>query len=242
MNMKALLLKELNSYFSSPIAYLAIAVYLVINGLYLWVLDGDFNLLHAGFADLNAYFYLAPWILMFLIPAICMKSFSEEISAGTLELLKTKPITDWEIVLAKYLGVFILMLIVLLPSLTYFYSIYTLGDPPGNIETGATIGSYIGLLFLISAFAAVGLFASTLSKNQIVSFVIGIVLSFTLFYGFETLGTYQLFGNFDSSVKSLGMYAHFSSIGRGILDTRDLVYFASVAILFLGLTKMKIQS
>lgn len=240
--MKALLTKELYSYFSSPIAYMAIALYLIINGLYLWVLESDFNLLHAGFADLNAYFYLAPWIFMFLIPAIGMKSFSEEYSSGTLELLKTKPITDWEIVLAKFFGIFILMLFVLLPTITYVYSIYQLGDPIGNIEFGATIGSYIGLLFLISSFSAIGLFASTFSNNQIVSFVIGIFLSFILFYGFETVGTYQIFGNLDSKVKALGMFSHYNSIGRGVLDTRDLVYFASVTILFLGFTKMSIRT
>lgn len=240
--MKALLTKELYSYFSSPIAYMAIALYLIINGLYLWVLESDFNLLHAGFADLNAYFYLAPWIFMFLIPAIGMKSFSEEYSSGTLELLKTKPITDWEIVLAKFFGIFILMLFVLLPTITYVYSIYQLGDPIGNIEFGATIGSYIGLLFLISSFSAIGLFASTFSNNQIVSFVIGIFLSFLLFYGFETVGTYQIFGNLDSKVKALGMFSHYNSIGRGVLDTRDLVYFASVTILFLGFTKMSIRT
>lgn len=240
--MKALFIKELNSYFSSPIAYLAIAVYLIINGLYLWVLQSDFNLLHAGFSDLNAYFFLAPWIYVFLIPAISMRSFSEEYSTGTLELLKTKPITDGQIVLAKFFGIFVLMLLVLLPTLSYIYSIYMLGDPIGNIEMGATIGSYIGLIFLISSFAAIGLYASSISKNQIVSFVTGIVLSFLIYYGFEIVGTYQLFGSQDYMVKSLGMFAHFDSLGRGILDTRDLVYFFSVTVLFLGLTKMRIRT
>lgn len=240
--MKALLIKELNAYFSSPIAYLAIAVYLVVNGLYLWVFDGDFNILHAGFADLNAYFYLAPWIFVFLIPAISMRSFSEEYSSGTLEILKTKPLSDWNIVIAKFLGICILMLFVLVPTLTYYYTIYQLGDPVGNIESGTTIGSYVGLLFLISSFSAIGVFASSLSKNQIVSFVIGISLSFLLFYGFETIGSLNVFSKIETPLKTLGMFEHFSSIGRGVLDTRDLVYFMSITALFLGLTKFSIKT
>ena len=240
--MKALLSKELNAFFSSPIAYLTIAVYLLLNGLYLWVLDSDFNILHAGFADLNAYFYLAPWIFVFLIPAITMKSFSEELSSGTMEILRTKPLTTWQIVLGKYVSILLLLILVLIPTLIYVYSVYQLGSPIGNIEIGTTIGSYVGLLFLASAFSAIGLFTSTFSKNQIVSFICGVIISFVFYYGFETIGTYALFGEFDGPIKSLGMYDHFTSLGRGVLDTRDLIYFLSVTVLFLSLTKFRIDS
>ena len=180
--MKSILKKELNSFFSSPIGYLVISVYLVFNGLFLWVFEGDFNILHAGFADLNSYFFLAPWVFIFLIPAITMRSFSDEINTGTIEILKTKPITTWQLVIGKYFGALILVILAIIPTLIYVYSIYQLGNPIGNINFGVTFGSFIGLLFLAGAYTAIGIFSSTISKNQIVSFISGVLLSFLLFY------------------------------------------------------------
>ena len=150
-SMKAILKKELNSFFSTPIGYLVVAVYLLFNGLFLWVFEGDFNILQAGFADLNSYFFLAPWIFIFLIPAITMRSFSDEINTGTIEILTTKPITNWQIIIGKYLGALLLVLLAIFPTLIYVYSIYQLGNPIGNIEFGTTFGSFIGLFFLASA-------------------------------------------------------------------------------------------
>jgi ABC-2 type transport system permease protein len=239
--MKAILTKELNSFFSSPIGYLVIAVYLIINGLFLWVFSGDFNILHAGFADLNSYFFLAPWIFLFLIPAITMRSFSDEINTGTIEILKTKPIGNWQIVLGKYAGALILVLLAIALTLVYFYSIYQLGNPVGNINFGSTFGSFIGLLFLSSAYVAIGIFSSTISKNQIVSFLIAVCISFFVFYGFEAISTLNLLGNFNYTIQQFGMLEHFNSIGKGVLDTRDLLYFISVTYLFLFLTKFSIQ-
>ena len=239
--MKPILLKELNSFFASPIAYLVIAIYLVINGLFLWVFKGDFNILHAGFADLNSYFFIAPWIFIFLIPAITMRSFSDEINTGTIEILKTKPITNWQIILGKFFGVLILIIVSIIPTLTYVYSIYKLGNPIGNIEFGTTFGSFIGLLFLASAYAAIGIFASTISKNQIVSFIIGVFISFILYYGFEAIASYNIIGNLDYTIQNFGMSAHFESISKGVLDTRDLIYFISVTAFFLILTNYRIQ-
>lgn len=239
--MKAILTKELNSFFSSPIGYLVIAVYLIINGLFLWVFEGDFNILHAGFADLNSYFFLAPWIFIFLIPAITMRSFSDEINTGTIEILKTKPIGNWHIVLGKYLGSLILVLLAIALTLVYVYSIYQLGNPVGNINFGSTFGSFIGLLFLSSAYVAIGIFSSTISKNQIVSFLIAVSISFFLFYGFEAISTLNLFGNFNYTIQQLGMLEHFNSISKGVLDSRDLLYFISITYLFLFLTKFSIQ-
>ena len=239
--MKAILTKELNSFFSSPIGYLVIAVYLIINGLFLWVFEGDFNILHAGFADLNSYFFLAPWIFMFLIPAITMRSFSDEINTGTIEILKTKPIGNWHIVLGKYLGSLILVILAIALTLVYVYSIYQLGNPAGNINFGSTFGSFIGLLFLSSACVAIGVFSSTISKNQIVSFLIAVCISFFIFYGFEAISTLNLLGDFNYTIQQFGMLEHFNSISKGVLDSRDLLYFISITYLFLFLTKFSIQ-
>lgn len=240
--MISILKKELNSFFSSPIGYLVMAVYLLINGLFLWVFEGDFNILHAGFADLNSYFFLAPWIFLFLIPAITMRSFSDEFSSGTIEILKTKPLTDWHLILGKYFGSLLLVVLAIIPTFIYFYSIYQLGNPIGNINLGTTIGSFLGLLFLASAYCSIGIFSSTISKNQIVSFIISILISFFLFYGFEAFSTSNLFGNFGYFIQKLGMNEHYISISKGVIDTRDLLYFISVTFLFLFLTKYSIQN
>ncbi|REE79745.1 ABC-2 type transport system permease protein [Lutibacter oceani] len=237
-----ILKKELTSFFASPIGYLVIAVYLLINGLFLWIFEGDFNILHAGFADLNSYFFLAPWIFIFLIPAITMRSFSDEYNNGTIEILKTKPITNWQLILGKYVGSFVLVILAIIPTLIYVYSIYQLGNPVGNINFGTTFGSFLGLLFLASAYTSIGIFSSTLSKNQIVSFIIGVIISFFLFYGFEALATYNMFGSSDYFIQKIGMADHFNSISKGVIDTRDLIYFISITFLFIYLTKIRIQN
>jgi len=239
--MKSILIKELNSFFSSPIGYLVIAVYLLINGLFLWVFEGNFNILHAGFADLNSYFFLAPWIFIFLIPAITMRSFSDEINSGTIEILKTKPITNWQLILGKYFGSLLLVIFAIIPTLIYIYSIYQLGNPVGNINFGSITGSFIGLLFLASSYTVIGIFSSAISNNQIVSFLVAVSLSFFLFYGFEALSSYSIFGGAGYTIKQFGMSEHFSSISKGVIDTRDLIYFISVTFLFLLLTKFRIQ-
>jgi ABC-2 type transport system permease protein len=238
--MFAILKKELHSFFSSPIGYLVIGIYLLANGLFLWVFKGDFNILHAGFSDLNSYFFLAPWIFIFLIPAITMRSFSDEISNGTLEILKTKPITNWQLIIGKYLGSLLLVILAIIPTLIYVYSIYQLGNPIGNINFGTTLGSFIGLLFLASSYTAIGVFSSTISKNQIVSFLIAVCISWFLFYGFEVISNNKLIGNFNLS--QVGINEHFNSISKGVIDTRDLIYFASVTFFFLFLTKKSIQN
>ncbi len=239
--MKPILIKELNSFFSSPIAYLVIGVYLLVNGLFLWVFEGDFNILHAGFADLNNYFFIAPWIFIFLIPAITMRSFSDEINTGTIEILKTKPITNWQLIFGKYVGSLLLVILSILPTLIYVYSVYKLGNPIGNIKFGTTFGSFIGLLFLASTYTSIGIFSSTISKNQIVSFITAVSISFFLFYGFEAFANYNLFGNLDDTILNLGMSAHYNSISKGVIDTRDLIYFASITFFFLVLTNYRIQ-
>jgi len=233
--MLAILKKEFNTFFASPIGYLVIAVFLLINGLFLWVFKGDFNILNAGFSDLSNFFYLAPWFFMFLIPAITMRSFSDEIKLGTIEILKTKPLSNWQIVLGKYFGAFLLIIFALIPTLTYVYTIDQLGNPVGNLDFGSTIGSYFGLLFLAATFTAIGLFTSTLSNNQIVAFILGVTLSFLLFYGFDAVAELNLFKNY--AIQNIGMNEHFKSISRGVIDTRDILYFVSITFFFLFLTK-----
>ncbi len=233
-----ILRKEINAFFSSPVAYLVIGVFLLLNGLFLWVFKDDFNILNAGFADINNFFFLAPWIFLFLIPAITMRSFADELSSGTIELLKTKPITNWQIVLGKFSASLLLICIALIPTLTYVYTVYELGNPVGNIDLGSTIGSYVGLLFLAATYAAVGLFTSTLSKNQIVAFLLGVFITFILFYGFDAVS--NSFSENSYTIKLFGINEHFKSISRGVIDTRDIVYFLSVIVFFLFLTKQKI--
>jgi len=233
--MLAILKKEFNTFFASPIGYLVIAIFLLINGLFLWVFKGNFNILNAGFSDLSNFFYLAPWFFMFLIPAITMRSFSDEIKLGTIEILKTKPLSNWQIVLGKYFGAFLLIILALIPTLTYVYTVDQLGNPVGNLDFGSTIGSYFGLLFLAAAFTAIGLFTSTLSNNQIVAFILGVTLSFLVFYGFDAVAELNLFKNY--AIQNIGMNEHFKSIGRGVIDTRDILYFVSITFLFLFLTK-----
>ena len=236
--MLSILKKELNSFFASPIGYLVIAVFLVMNGLFLWVFVGDFNILNAGFADLNSFFFITPWFFLFLIPAITMRSLSDEIRLGTIEILKTKPISDWQIVLGKFFGALLLILFALIPTIIYAYSIIQLGNPVGNLDIGATIGSYIGLLFLASAFTSVGLFTSTYSSNQIVAFMLGVIISFFMFYGFEALADLGI----SETLRSFGLYEHYKSISRGVIDTSDIVYFVSATIFFLFLTFLKLKA
>ncbi|MAZ71531.1 MAG: gliding motility-associated ABC transporter permease subunit GldF [Flavobacteriaceae bacterium] len=235
--MLPILKKEITSFFASPIGYMVIGLFLVVNGLFLWVFSGDYNILDAGFADLNPFFELAPWILLFLIPAITMRAFSEELKQGTLELLVTKPISLRSIVLGKYFGALFLIVLALLPTLFYILTISSLGNPAGNWDVGSTMGSYLGLLFLAMAYTAIGIFASTLSENQIVAFIIAVFLCFVFYFGFEGLASV----NSSLDVSYLGLKAHFTSISRGVIDTRDVIYFLSIAALFLFFTVLKLR-
>tara|TARA_R110000868_G_scaffold149519_4_gene371991 strand:+ start:107 stop:817 length:711 start_codon:yes stop_codon:yes gene_type:complete len=235
--MIAILKKEINAFFSSPIGYLVIAIFLLLNGLFLWVFKSDFNILDNGFADLSSFFLIAPWILMFLIPAVTMRSFSDEKKQGTLELLLTKPISHLQIVLGKYFGALILILMALLPTLLYVYTVYQLGNPVGNLDVGSTMGSYFGLLFLIASYTAIGIFASTVSENQIVAFLIAISICLLFYVGFDGIADF-ISSNF---IEQLGMSYHFKSMSRGVLDSRDIIYFLSVTVFFILITKLNLK-
>ncbi len=238
--MLAILKKEINTFFASPIGYLVIGVFLLLNGLFLWVFKGEFNILDNGLANLSSFFLLAPWILIFLVPAVTMRSFSDEKKQGTLELLVTKPISHFQIVLGKYFGALVLILMALIPTLLYVYTVSQLGNPEGNLDMGSTIGSYFGLFFLIAAYTAIGVFASTLSDNQIVAFIIAVFICFFFYFGFEGLSNYTIFDNL-IYMENLGMASHYNSMSRGVIDTRDLIYFISIALAFLIFTKLRIQ-
>ncbi len=238
--MKSILLREIKSFFGSPIGYLVIAVFLLLNGLFLWVFEGDYNILNSGFADLSPFFTIAPWILIFLIPAVTMRSFSDEKKQGTIELLMTKPLSVWQIVNGKFLGAFLLIVIAIIPTFIYVYAISTLGMTEGNIDMGSTMGSYFGLLFLIAGYTAVGVFTSTLSENQIVAFILSVFLCFVLYFGFDGIATFAK--SMEDIIASLGMNYHFKSMSRGVIDSRDVIYFVSITILFLSMTVYKLKS
>ena len=238
--MKSIVLREIKSFFGSPIGYLVIAIFLLMNGLFLWVFEGEYNILKTGFADMTPFFTLAPWILIFLIPAVTMRSFSDEKKQGTLELLFTKPLSIWQIVNGKFLGALLLILMAIVPTFIYVWTIYGLGMPEGNIDMGSTIGSYFGLLFLISGYSSIGIFTSTLSENQIVAFIIAVFICFFLYFGFEGLATVT--PNFSTFISALGMQDHYKSMSRGVIDTRDITYFVSITIAFLSFTVYNLKS
>ena len=240
--MLAIFKREIQSFFTSPIAYLVIGLFLVLNGLFLWVFNGPYNIFEYGFADLSNFFQLVPWVFLFLIPAITMKSFSEERKLGTLELLFIKPLSLSQTVLGKFFGTLVLGIIALLPTFIYVYAINELGTTVGNLDMGPVIGSYMGTLFLMCCYTAIGIFASTLSENQIVAFIIGVVLCFLLFYGFEGLASLFESGQAALTVQGFGMKHHFDSISLGMLDTRDLLYFISLSAFFLFLTWQQLKN
>lgn len=240
--MFALYKKELSSFLSSFIGYIAIAIFLVAIGLFMWVFPGENNIFDAGYSNIDTLFVIAPWVFMFLVPAITMRSFADEKKTGTIELLLTRPLSDLSIVLSKYFAGVTLVLFSLLPTLIYYYSVHQLGADKGNIDTGAMWGSYIGLFFLASAFVAIGIFSSSLTENQVIAFIIAVFLCFFLFIGFESISAFDLFGKIDTLILQLGIHEHYISMSRGVIDTRDIVYFISLAALFILFTKTILES
>jgi len=228
--------KEINSFFSSLVAYITIGVFLLVMGLLLWVFP-ESSILEYGYAGLDSLFSTAPFAFMFLIPAITMRSLAEEKKEGTFELLATRPLTDWQIVLGKYFASLLVVLFALLPTIIYYITVYQLGVEKGNVDTGAVIGSYIGLFLLGAAFVAIGIFASSLTKNQIIAFTLSVFLSFIAFSGFDSVSHLLSLQNVESYITAIGINEHYESISRGVLDTRDLIYFVSFVAVFLVITK-----
>ena len=238
--MLTILQKEFNAFLNSPVAYVVLGVFLIATGLFVWVFP-DSSVLDYGYADLQTLFNLAPWIFLFLIPALTMRTFAEEKKAGTLELLLTRPLTDGQIIGGKYLACLLLALLALVPTLLYYYSVYKLGSPEGNIDSAATVGSYLGLALLAAVFAAIGVLASALTRDQIIAFLVAVVGCFLVYSGFDSLAS-VLQGSSAYYVSQLGIAAHYRDLSKGLVDSRDLVYFFSVVAVALQATRLALRS
>jgi ABC-2 type transport system permease protein len=239
---KALYLKELRSFLGSIIGYAVIGIFLVLNSLFLWVFSFGTNILDGGTADLISYFSIAPIIFLILIPAITMRSFSEEMRTGTIELLFTRPLSDLQIVVAKFLAGLTLVLLAIFPTLIYYITIHFLGEPVGVIDDGVTVASFIGLCLVGAAFVAIGIFISSLTSNQIVALLLAVFVSWFTFLGFDLLATYSQFGGLDIVIRNLGIMEHFTSIQKGVLVSTDILYFISITVIFILATKLSLQS
>lgn len=212
------------------------AAFMLLTGLFLWVFP-ESSILDYGYAGLDSFFNIAPYLFIFLVPAITMRAIAEEKKDGTFELLATRPLSDWDILFGKFLACLAIVLLTLLPTLIYYFSIHQLGITKGNIDTGAVIGSYIGLVLLASAFTSIGLFTSSLSNNQIISFTVAVFLCFFSFSGFDSISSIISLQEIGSFLTELGINEHYQSVSRGVLDTRDWIYFLSFTALFLFLSK-----
>lgn len=240
--MYSIFIKEVNTFFSSLIGYIAIGVFLIVLGLVLFVFP-DTSILDYRFATLDQLFDIAPMIFMFLIPAITMRLLAEENQNGTIELLVTKPVSELSIVMGKYLAAMLVVLFAILPTLLYYYTIYQLGSPKGNLDAGAIAGSYIGLFLLAGTFVSIGIFASSISQNQIVAFVLATFLCFLFYYGFFFFSKLPVFvGKIDDVIQMIGIDYHYASISRGVLDSRDLIYFFSIIGFFIMSTLLSLES
>ncbi len=238
-NMITLFWKETSLFFNSLIAYLTIIIFLVGMGLFFWVFQG--NVLDSGEAQMDGLFALAPWFFLFLIPAITMRMFSEEFKTGTIELIFTKPFTDWQIILGKYFAAIVLVFFSLIPTSLYYSTLYFYAEPLGNIDTGAILGSYLGLFALGAIFAAIGIFASAFTDNQIIAFIIGVFLCFTFYIGFDYLAELPIFSAFSDIIAKIGINDHYRSISRGVVDTRDVIYYLSAILFFLFNTSIILE-
>ena len=240
--MKALFLKEIRSFLGSTIGYAVIGVFLVLNSLFLWVFDFGTNILDGGTADLISYFSMAPIIFLILIPAITMRSFSEEKRTGTIELLFTRPLTDLQIILSKFFAGLTLVVLAICPTLIYYVSIHFLGDPVGVVDDGVTLASFLGLIFVGGVFVSVGIFISSITSNQIVALLLAVFICWFIFLGLDLMATYTQFGGLDIVIRNVGVMEHFTSIQKGVLEGSDILYFVSAIVVFILATKLSLQS
>lgn len=238
--MLSILRKELRTFFSNATGYIVIGIFLLLTGLLLWIIPGEYNIPDSGYANVDGLFYVAPWLFLFLCPAITMRLLAEEKQTGTWELLTTKPISKWAIIIGKYLAGWILVILALLPTITYYLAVSYLAEPTGNVDAGAFWGSFIGLIFLAAIYVAIGIFSSSLSNNQIISFVVAVVLSFFMLYGFDLIASFFTSGNTIQFIENLGIQAHYKSMSRGVIDSRDIVYFLIISFIFLFGTERRI--
>jgi ABC-2 type transport system permease protein len=233
--------KELRAFFSNATGYIVVGIFLVLMSLLLWIIPGEYNILDTGYANVDGLFYLAPWLFLFLCPAVTMRFFAEEKQTGTWELLITKPIGEMQIVLGKYFAGWLLVSIALLPTVIYYFSVSYLAEPQGNVDSGAFWGSFIGLFFLAAVYVAIGTFASSLTKNQVIAFIVAAALSFFFYYGFEVIAGFFTNGQLIQISETLGIHAHYKSMSRGVIDSRDVAYFIFITSVFFGLTSWRIR-
>jgi len=240
--MLTLLFKEFRSFFNSISGYLIISIFLLATGLFIWIFPGNTNVLDGAYANLDTLFDMAPWIYLFLIPALCMRLFTDEKKSGTIELLLTRPISDFKIVLSKFLAALLIVVFSLLFCLTYYISIYYLGKPVGSIDVGAFWGSFLGLFFLAIGYLSIAVFAGSLTDNQIVAFLLSMVLCFSFYIGFDYLSELLVFQTIQTEIITIGISEHYRSLSRGVIDSRDVSYFISLALIFLFATRTVLQS
>ncbi len=240
--MLAIFKKEISGFFSSLTGYVVILVFLLINSLFMWVFPGEWNIFDTGYAGLDTLFLLSPWVFLFLVPAVTMKMIAEEKRLGTIELIYSRPITERGIVWGKFLASIILVLLALIPGLIYYISVYMLGESPGNLDRGGTLGAFIGLFFLASVYASAGIFASSVTENQVVAFILAVLICFFLFMGFDSFAYLPGFKKMDELVLNLGINEHYKSVSRGVIDIKDAVYFISVALIFNEATRLVLLS
>ena len=240
--MLAIFRKEISGFFSSLTGYVVILVFLLINSLFMWVFPGEWNIFDTGYAGLDTLFFLSPWVFLFLVPAVTMRMIAEEKRLGTIELIYSRPITERGIIWGKYLASIILVLLALLPGLIYYVSVYMLGESPGNLDRGGTLGAFIGLFFLASVYASAGIFASSITENQVVAFILAVLICFFLFMGFDSFAYLPGLKKMDEFVLNLGINEHYKSVSRGVIDIKDAVYFISVALIFTEATRLVLLS
>lgn len=238
--MLAILRKEIAGFFSSLTGYVVVIVFLLANSLIMWIMPGQWNILDSGYAGLDSLFIISPWLFLFLVPAVTMRMFAEEKRLGTLELLMSRPLSEGAVIYGKFLAAVVLVLIALLPCIVFLISVWILGDTPGNLDRGGTAGSFIGLFFLASVYASIGLFSSSLTDNQVVAFILAIVLCFFTWTGFDYLSALPVVSEANDLVVRLGINEHYRSMSRGVIDTRDLAYFLFLVIIFNEATRFSL--
>src|SRR4030042_1123344 len=240
--MLAIFRKEITGFFSSLTGYIVIIVFLIVNSLFMWVFPGEWNILESGYAGLDTLFFLSPWVFLFLVPAVTMRMIAEEKRLGTIELIYSKPVTERGIIWGKYLASVVLVLLSLLPCMIFYLSVFILGETPGNLDRGGTWGAFIGLFFLAATYAAAGLFASSLTDNQVIAFIIAVLISFVLFAGFDSFAYLPGLKKIDEFVIGLGINEHYKSMSRGVLDIKDVAYFVAVALIFIEAARLVLPS
>jgi ABC-2 type transport system permease protein len=240
--MLAIFRKEISGFFSSLTGYIVIIVFLLVNSLFMWVFPGELNIIDSGYAGLDTLFFLSPWVFLFLVPAVTMRMIAEEKRLGTIELLYSKPVTEREIVWGKFLASVALVLLALLPCFIYYFSVYTLGETPGNLDRGGTWGAFLGLFFLAAIYASAGIFASSLTDNQVIAFIFAVIICFVMFMGFDSFAYLPGLRKLDEFVIGLGINEHYKSMSRGVIDLRDILYFIAVSVIFNEATRLVLLS